>query len=175
MVTDEQVKLLRQKRMENKTQQAAAAMAGMSVRTARKWEAGMLPSADRKRRHWRTRRDPFEDVWASEVLPLLERDTKGKLEAKTVFKELRRQHPGQFDPGQLRTLQRRVRDWRAMHGPSAKLLLHKAPCALPPPSERAQRTSPRHRLGRHPSPGAHPTRTWRRRACPGSAYADRLS
>ena len=44
MITDRQVRLMRQKRMEGKTQEAAAAKAGMSVRSARKWQNGPLPS-----------------------------------------------------------------------------------------------------------------------------------
>jgi len=47
VVRDEQVRLLRQKRLEGKTQEAAAAAAGMSVRTAREWERGPLPSEER--------------------------------------------------------------------------------------------------------------------------------
>lgn len=122
MVTDEQVKLLRRKRMEGKSQESAAAMAGMSVRTARKWEEGPLPRATKKPRHWRTRADPFGDVWDSEVVPLLKRDKKGKLQAKTIFEELRRKAPDVYDEGQLRTLQRRVRDWRALHGPDREVM-----------------------------------------------------
>ena len=80
----------------------------------------MLPSGAKEPRQWRTRKDPFATVWATDVVPVLELDKNGKLEAKTVFKELRRQHPGQFKPGQLRTLQRRVRDWRAVYGPDNK-------------------------------------------------------
>jgi hypothetical protein len=116
MVTDEQVKVLRKVRMEGKTQETAAAKAGMSVRTARAWESGLLPSATRKPRDWRTRKNPFEAVWG-EVVALLTQDKKGKLQAKTIFEELRRRHPDRFEKGQLRTLQRRVRDWRALHGP----------------------------------------------------------
>ena len=71
MVTDAQVRLLRQKRMEGKTQETAAAAAGMSVRTARHWEHGALPSATKPPRSWRTRRDPFAEVWDSEIVPLL--------------------------------------------------------------------------------------------------------
>ena len=44
MMTNRQVALLRQRRMEGKTQETAAAMAGMSVRSARKWQRGPLPS-----------------------------------------------------------------------------------------------------------------------------------
>lgn len=118
MVTDEQIRLYRRKRMQGKTQEAAAAAAGITAKTARKWEEGPLPSSTaRAPRDWRTRPDPFAEVWDEHVLPLLEADKKGKLQAKTVLKELRERRPGQFKPGQLRTLQRRIRHWRALHGP----------------------------------------------------------
>ena len=53
-------------------------------------------------------------MWDTEVVPLLRRDRNGKLQAKTVLKALRRQHPERCTKGQLRTLHRRVRDWRAL-------------------------------------------------------------
>lgn len=121
MVTDRQVRLLRKKRMEKKTLEAAATAAGMSERTARKWQHGALPSAMKQPRTWRTRPDPFVDVWAAEVEPLLVDDTAGELEAKTIFEELCRRHPDAFEPGQLRTLQRRVRLWRAEKGPEREV------------------------------------------------------
>jgi len=122
MVTDEQVRLLRRKRMEGKTQEQAAAAAGMSERSARKWETGALPTAVKaKRRTWRTRDDPFAEVWESEVVPLLAADKKGVLEATTMLAELRSRHPGRFKKSQLRTLQRRFRDWRAVQGPEKEV------------------------------------------------------
>jgi hypothetical protein len=117
MVSDRQVRLLRKKRMNDKTLEAAASAAGMSERTARTWQHGPLPSAMKEPRTWRTRPDPFVAVWATEIEPLLVADTEGKLEAKTIFAELVRKRPGMFEPGQLRTLQRRVREWRAERGP----------------------------------------------------------
>jgi hypothetical protein len=107
--------------MDGKTQEAAAAAAGMSVRSARKWETGPLPSETRAPRTWRTREDPFDAVWFTEVVPLLEADEEGRLQAKTIFEELRDRHADQFTSGQLRTLQRRVRDWRALHGPEKEV------------------------------------------------------
>ena len=59
---------------EGLTQEAAAAAAGMSVRTARTWQAGLLPGETKEERKWRTRKDPFEAVWDSEVVPLLKAD-----------------------------------------------------------------------------------------------------
>jgi hypothetical protein len=122
MVTDQQVRLLRQKRMEKKTQVAAAAAAGMSERTARTWQEGPVPSETKEARSWRTRPDPFVEVWQSEVLPLLEADERGVLEGRTLLMELQKRHPGRFPDGQVRTLQRRVRDWRALHGPPQEVM-----------------------------------------------------
>jgi hypothetical protein len=121
MVSDRQVRLLRKKRMEKTTLEAAAAAAGMSERTARRWQSGPLPSETKEPRAWRTRPDPFVEVWSTEIEPLLVRDPEGKLEAKTIFGELCRKRPGEFEPGQLRTLQRRVREWRAERGPEKEV------------------------------------------------------
>ena len=121
MVTDAQVRLLRQKRMDGKTQAAAAAAAGVSLRTAREWDRGPAPSATKLPRDWRTRPDPFAQVWPVEIEPLLRSDTKGVLEAKFVLETLCRKDPARFHAGQVRTLQRRFRDWRALHGPDPEV------------------------------------------------------
>ncbi len=116
MVTDAQVRLLRQLRMEGKKQATAAASANMSERSARKWERGALPSETKKERWWRTRKDPFDEVWSTDIEPLLSSKDGHKLQALTILGELKVRYPSRFDDGQLRTLQRRVRDWRALHG-----------------------------------------------------------
>lgn len=102
--------------MDGKSQAAAAAASDMSLRTAREWDTGPLPSATTQARDWRTRPDPFAAVWHTDVEPLLSRDVKGVLEAKWVLEVLRTRYPEQFHAGQARTLQRRFRDWRARHG-----------------------------------------------------------
>ncbi|HZL21317.1 MAG TPA: IS21 family transposase [Polyangia bacterium] len=107
---------MRQKRMDGKSQAAAAAASGMSLRTAREWDTGPAPSVTKQPRDWRTRPDPFGAVWFTDVEPLLQSDAKGVLEAKLVLEVLRTRYPEQFHPGQARTLQRRFRDWRARHG-----------------------------------------------------------
>src|SRR4029453_5907856 len=112
MVTDAQVRLMRQKRMDGKTQEVAAASSGMSLRTAREWDTGPVPSATKRPRDWRTRPDPFATVWRTDAEPLLRSDAKGVLEAKWVLEVLRTRYPEQFHAGQERTLQRRFRDWR---------------------------------------------------------------
>ena len=134
MVKDAQVGVLRRRRMAGKTQEASAAAAGMSVRSARKWEHGLLPSQRHKPHIWRTRKDPFAEVFESELVPLLAEDSKGVLEATTLLAELNRRHPGQFSEGQLRTLQRRVRQWRALSGPDKEVFF---PQEHPPGREAA--------------------------------------
>jgi len=92
----------------------AAAKAGMDEKTARKWRrAGRPPGSEEKVRTYRTRADPFGEVWA-EVVQLLERDAS--LEAVTIFDYLCRTYPDRFQDAQLRTLQRRVKVWRAQCG-----------------------------------------------------------
>src|ERR1700674_6056385 len=113
MVTDAQVRVLRRRLMEGKTQEAAATGARMSVRSARQWGTGPYPPQAHQRHSWRTRPDPFGQVFESEVAPLLAIDEKRVLEARTILRELDRRHPGAFSASQLRTLQRRIREWRA--------------------------------------------------------------
>lgn len=114
MTTDQQVRLLMTLINKGLPLVTAAAKAGMSEGTARKYRrSGKLPSEGRVVHTWRTRPDPFEEVWP-EAVKLLERDEG--LQAKTVFDELVRRYPGRFQAGQLRTLQRRFRDWRALRG-----------------------------------------------------------
>ncbi|MEZ5447404.1 MAG: IS21 family transposase [Gammaproteobacteria bacterium] len=115
MKSDREVKLMRRERAKGASQELAAARAGMSVRTVRKYEKlGMLPSQVGKPHTWRTREDPFATDWPW-VLEELERDPA--LQAKTLFELLQASHPGRYGPGQLRTLQRRLAAWRCLHGP----------------------------------------------------------
>ncbi len=99
----------------------AASKAGMSEKTARKYlKSGEMPSERKVKPHeWKTREDPFEHVW-DELEPFLE-GSNGTVQAKTLFDYLQRKYPGQFQEGQLRTLQRRVKRWRALKGPSQEV------------------------------------------------------
>jgi len=82
VVTDEQVRLLMSLINKGMPQVTAAAKAGMSERTARKYlRSGQMPSVLRAPRTWRTRSDPFAEVWP-EIESLLQQD--GGLQAKTV-------------------------------------------------------------------------------------------
>lgn len=119
MTRDQQVRRLMSLMKKGLPLSTAAAKAGMSEPTARKYRRkAKLPSELRKDHDWRTRPDPFTEVWA-EVERLLKYDDG--LQAKTVFEELQRQYPDRFPQGQLRTLQRRFREWRALHGPDKEI------------------------------------------------------
>ncbi len=77
------------------------------------WRDGEVRSTHRKPstgpRPWRTRVDPFENVW-----PLIEQwlNVQPDANAKIIFQRLQTTMPEPFQPGQLRTLQRRVKEWR---------------------------------------------------------------
>jgi hypothetical protein len=119
MVTDNQVRRLRKLSNTEKNQEIAASKAGMDQKTARKYLAlNQLPSEVSKVRHWRTREDPFSGVW-EQVRQQIEENPG--LETKTLFEWLQREYPGRFQNGQIRTLQRRIRLWRATEGPAGSL------------------------------------------------------
>lgn len=113
MITDHQVHKFKQHRT-TLTQVAAAAKSGISERSARRIEGAEALPSQRPTRSWRTRNDPLDEVWGDEVVPMLQVD--GELNAVTLLEELQRRHPGQYDESVLRTLQRRMRQWRATNG-----------------------------------------------------------
>jgi hypothetical protein len=115
MVTDQQVRRLKKLMQTEKTFAIAASKAGMDEKTARKYrDMDTLPSQCGAAHIWRTRQDHFESVW-EEMREKLE--VNPGLEAKTLFEDLQRRNPGRFADGQLRTLQRKVKAWRALEGP----------------------------------------------------------
>ena len=77
------------------------------------WKSGEVRPTHRKlsagSRPWRTRADPFQEVW-----PLIEQwlNEQPDVTAKALFQRLQQEPAAAFAPGQLRTLQRRVREWR---------------------------------------------------------------
>ena len=119
MVTDEEAKRLWQALSSGKSLAQSAARANMDEKTARKYRRlGRLPSEVVPERTWRTREDPFVEVWP-EVHELLE-DAPG-LEAKTLFAWLQTKYSGKFDDSQLRSFQRGVKRWRATAGPAKEV------------------------------------------------------
>lgn len=119
MVTDQQVRRLMRLMKKRIPKAIAASKAGMDRKTARKYvKLGKLPTEILKTHTWRTRINPFKDVW-DKVIEMIE--TNPGLEAKTIFGYLTRKHAGRYQDGQLRTLQRHIRLWRATEGPAKEV------------------------------------------------------
>lgn len=117
MVTDRQVRKLFTMRNKYKHLYQAADAAGISGKTASKFlKTKQLPSQIRVEHAWQTRLDSFEEDWSWIEQQL--REAKGALEGKELFEALQRLYPGKYQDGQLRTLQRRVKVWKALYGPS---------------------------------------------------------
>ncbi len=120
MKRDQEVLGMLRDRAKGRTQEQAAARAGMSVRTARSYEQlGKLPSQLKRPRRYRTRPNPFADDWAW-IVGQLERDPA--LQATTLFALLGTLQPGRYQAGQLRTLQQHIATWRAQYGPAHEVL-----------------------------------------------------
>jgi hypothetical protein len=121
-----------QERKKGMTQRVAAARAGIGERTARKYERGAaLPSQLKRSHDWRTRPNPFEEDWQW-VVSHLERDPA--LQGSTLFALLCERHPDRYRPPQVRTLQRHIAQWRALHGPEREVIFEQQHT----PGERAQ-------------------------------------
>lgn len=116
MITrDAQVRKLMEELGKGSKLEVAGLRSGMGRKTAAKYAAvGKLPSELKEPRTWRTRADVFAEDW-SEVEAML--TDAPELEAKTLFEYLRARRPERYEPGQLRTLQRRVQRWRVRSGP----------------------------------------------------------
>jgi hypothetical protein len=91
----------------------AAAKAGFSTATAYRLEQDPRLPSQKKAPRERRRRDPLAAVWDSEVVPLLH--SIAGLRPIAIFDEIRRRHP-EIGAGIRRTLERRIRTWRALHG-----------------------------------------------------------
>ena len=92
----------------------SAMKAGMTRKTAAKYTKLADPQDPPKKHHtWRTRPDEFADVWPEAEAMLA---AAPELEAKSIFEFFLERFPGRFQEMHLRTFQRRVRQWRSMHG-----------------------------------------------------------
>ncbi len=112
-IGDHQVGIYKKHRAKQ-SQEVAAAKVGISTRSARRLEGITTLPSQREARTWRTRSDPFEAIWTSEIVPMLE--ATPALTAMTLLEEMQRRYPGKYADALLRTLQRRVRTWNASFG-----------------------------------------------------------
>ena len=104
------------------SQETSAAKADISARSGRRVENGERPAA--KERHWRTRKDPLEALWESELIPLLDREPS--LTSITLWDYLDEKYPEQYPERLLRTLQRRVKHWQATQGPDKEVMFRQS-------------------------------------------------
>lgn len=98
---------------------AAAARAAISIASAYRIEGDPRPPSEKTVPRGRRRPDPLADIFDAEVVPLLR--TAPGLRPVAVFAELRRRHPN-LPEGVRRTLERRIRYWRALHGPERDVI-----------------------------------------------------
>ncbi len=101
------------------TQVGSAELAGFSARTGQRIEAGEHQPNRGRIRDWRSTPDPLAGVWESELEPMLK--ASPSLQPMTLFEWLQERYPSQY-PQVLRTLQRRVAAWKALHGDTKEIM-----------------------------------------------------
>jgi hypothetical protein len=111
------------KSRQTSTPAVAAAMAGFSRATGYRIEADPRLPSQKKEPRQRRRPDPVAHLWEAEILPLLK--ATPELRAIAVFDEMRRRHP-ELPEGVRRTIERRIRQWRALHGPEQDVMFAQA-------------------------------------------------
>ena len=124
-ITDQQVRLYMSD-LQTHSQRTSAARAGFSERTARRFDADPTLPSNRKIAHGRTVTDPLAGYWEGDLLPLLGKDST--LQAITLLRHLQALHPLAFPDDRIRrTLERRVRQWRALSGPERDIIFRQTP------------------------------------------------
>lgn len=119
-INDQQKRIYMSQRNQGKSQITAAAMAGISERSARRLEKGEIEPGQERNRHWRTRKDPFADVWESEIVPML--SSQPELKPKTLFEYLQDKYPGEYGNSKERTFQRKVKKWKGQYGKNKEVM-----------------------------------------------------
>src|SRR5271168_3066559 len=117
-ITDHQMRLYMSYRQSHDTA-VAAAKAGFSTATGYRIEDDPRLPSQKKAPRGRRRPDPLAEVWEREIVPIL-KATPG-IRAIAVLEEMRRRHP-EIGRGIRRTLERRMRGWRALVGPEQDVI-----------------------------------------------------
>ena len=119
-ITKQQVKLYMNTRSKGYTQITSSAKSGISVSSGRRIETNKRNTRSSPQRKWRTRKDPFVNVWDDEIVFLLEQNPT--LTALTLLEVLQDKYPGEYPDSLLRTMQRRVKTWKALNGKEKELV-----------------------------------------------------
>jgi transposase InsO family protein len=119
-INQKQRALYMSSRSEGDKQECAAARSGFSERSGRRIEKGTGGPNHRKPRRHRTRKDPLSEVWDTELVPMLEKQPA--LKAITLMEHIQHKYPNQYPDSIRRTLERRVKMWRAESGPEKEVI-----------------------------------------------------
>jgi hypothetical protein len=117
-ITDQQMRLYMNHR-QTFSPETAAAKAGFSTASAYRIEKDPRPPSQKKAPRGRRRPDPLAAYWESEIVPILK--AAPGVRAVGVLSELRRRH-ADLNPNIRRTLERRINEWRALHGPDQEVI-----------------------------------------------------
>ena len=123
-ISHDQVAVFKRARESGCTSDESAYIADISKRSGTRIEQGVHQPKSKGVRQWRTRVDPLAAVWESELEPMLRQEPR--LEATTLYEYLVEQHPGEYERT-LRTVQRRVQEWKALHGEPQEVMFE---CAM---------------------------------------------
>ena len=119
-ITPQQVKRYMTSRKDGFSQAVSSAKAGISERSGRDIERGRHQRKCRQVRNYRTRKDPFIKVWKVECVPILE--AHPSLLPITLLEYLQEKYPSDYPDKLLRTMERRVKAWKAIHGPEKEVM-----------------------------------------------------
>jgi len=97
----------------------SAAKSGFSTSTGYRAEKDRRLPSQKKSPRGRRREDPLIAVWDSEIVPMMK--AAPGLRAVAIFGEILLRHP-ELGEGVRRTMERRIRSWRAMHGPEQEVM-----------------------------------------------------
>lgn len=123
-ISKKQVEIYMTARHEGKSQVIAASKARICERSGRDIEHGRRSAPKERERAWRTRKDPLSPVWDEELEPML--TTSPALQPMTLLEYLQAKYPGAYPDSLLRTLQRRVKHWRATSGPDKTVIFRQS-------------------------------------------------
>lgn len=101
------------------TTAVAAAKASISAATAYRIEKDSRLPSQRKVPRQRRRPDPLADIFDAEIVPLLK--AAPAIRPVAIFEEMLRRHP-ELGAGIRRTIERRIRSWRAIHGEEQEVI-----------------------------------------------------
>jgi hypothetical protein len=114
-----QIETYRKARGMGMRQVEASSLAGFSERSGQRIESGEHQPNRGRIRDWSTSQDPLREVWETELEPMLR--AQPGLKPRTLYEYLQERYPGKYQQN-LRTLQRRVRAWKAIYGPAPEVM-----------------------------------------------------